>query len=159
MGFDLHGVSKRVGAGEVIFFDGKRASLLATVKGTIFHLSSEGGVDGVKPVRSLDIEADAGAVGKFPPLVGAEDCVGFGDGGAGIEEFDFSLDRANNQFGFWKWFGKIGDLRRKGLFRFLPEGGGGGQKKGGEAFGSPVWGSPAGVTFRQRDEFIDPAET
>jgi len=74
----------------------------------------------------LDVEANAGAVRKFTPFVRAEDGVGFGDGGAGVKEFDFSLDRANDQFGFWKWFRKIGDLGRKRLFRVLPEGGGGG---------------------------------
>ena len=31
MGFDLHGVSESVGAGEVIFFNGKRAGLLAAM--------------------------------------------------------------------------------------------------------------------------------
>jgi len=31
MGFDLHGVSEWVGAGEVIFFNGKRAGLLAAM--------------------------------------------------------------------------------------------------------------------------------
>ncbi len=77
MSFDLHGVSERVGAGEVIFFDGKGAGLLATVQRAILHLRREGGVDGVKPVRSLDIEADASAVGEFAPFVGAEDSVGF----------------------------------------------------------------------------------
>ena len=69
------------------------------------------------------------------------------------------MDRANDQFGFGKWFRKVGDLGRKKLFRFLPEWGGGGQKEGGEALGCPVGGSTAGVTFRQRDEFIDPAQT
>ena len=106
----------------------------------------------------MDVEADAGAVGEFPPFVRAEDGVGFGDGGAGVEEFDFSLDRANDQFGFWKWFGKIGDLGRKGLFRLLPEGGGWGQKEGGEALGGPVRGSSAGVAFGQRNKFINPAQ-
>ena len=106
----------------------------------------------------MDFESNAGAVGEFPPLVRAEDGVGFGDGGAGVEEFYFSLDRANDQFGLGEWFGKIRDLGRKGLFRFLPEGGGGGQKEGGEALGGPVGGSTAGVAFGQRDEFVDPAE-
>ncbi len=106
----------------------------------------------------MDVEADAGAVGEFPPLVWAEDGVGFGDSSSGIEEFDFSLDRANDQFGFGKWFGKIGDLGRKGLFRFLPEGGGWGQKEGGEALGGPVRGSSAGVAFGQRNKFINPAQ-
>ena len=69
------------------------------------------------------------------------------------------MDRANDQFGFRKWFRKVGDLGRKGLFRFLPEGGGGGQKEGGEALGGPVRGSSAGVALGQRNEFIDPAET
>jgi len=124
MGFDLHRVSERVGAGEVIFFDGKGAGLLATVQGSVLHLGREGGVDGVRAVGKLDVEADTGAVEKFAPFVRTEDGVGFGDGGAGVEEFDFSLDRANDQFGFWKWFGKIGDLGWKGLFRLLPEGGG-----------------------------------
>ena len=126
MGFDFDGVSERVGAGEVIFFNGEGAGLLSAEQGTIFHLGGEGGIDRIKAVGKLDVEADAGAVGEFPPFVRAEDGVGFGDGGAGVEEFDFSLDRANDQFGFWKWFGKIGDLGRKGLFRLLPEGGGGG---------------------------------
>jgi hypothetical protein len=125
MGFDLHRVSEWVGAGEVIFFDGEGAGLLSAVQGTIFHLGCERGVDRIKAVGKLDVESDAGPVGEFPPLVGAEDGVGFGDGGAGVEEFDFSLDRANDQFGFGKWFGKVGALGRKGLFRFLPEGGGG----------------------------------
>ena len=31
MGFDLHGVSERVGAGEVIFFNGKGVGLLAAM--------------------------------------------------------------------------------------------------------------------------------
>ena len=31
MGFDLHGVSERVGAGKMVFFDGKGAGLLTTV--------------------------------------------------------------------------------------------------------------------------------
>jgi len=125
MGFDLHRVSEWVGAGEVLFFDGEGAGLLSAVQGTIFHLGCERGVDRIKAVGKLDVESDAGPVGEFPPLVGAEDGVGFGDGGAGVEEFDFSLDRANDQFGFGKWFGKVGALGRKGLFRFLPEGGGG----------------------------------
>jgi len=77
MGFDLHGVSERVGAGEVIFFNGKGAGLLATVQGAILHLRREGGIDWVKPVGKLDVEADASAVRKFAPFVGAEDGVGF----------------------------------------------------------------------------------
>ena len=125
MGFDLHGVSERVGAGKVVFFDGKGAGLMATVQGTILHLGREGGVDGVRSVGKLDVEADTGAVGKFAPFVGTEDGVGFGDGGAGVEEFDFASDATNDQFGFRKWFRKIRALRRKRLFRFLPEGGGG----------------------------------
>ena len=126
MGFDLHTVSERVGAGEVIFFNGKGAGLLSAVQGTIFHLGCKRGVDRIKAVGKLDVESDTGAVGEFPPLVWAEDGVGFGDGGAGVEEFDFSLYRANDQFGFWKWFREVRDLGRKGLFRLLPEGGGGG---------------------------------
>jgi len=125
MGFNFDGVPEWVEAGEVIFFDGKGAGLLATVQGTILHLGREGGVDGVRSVGKLDVEADTGAVGKFAPFVGTEDGVGFGDGGAGVEEFDFALYRANDQFGFRKWFRKIRALRRKRLFRFLPEGGGG----------------------------------
>jgi hypothetical protein len=31
MGFDLHGVPKRVGAGEVIFFDGEGTGLLTAM--------------------------------------------------------------------------------------------------------------------------------
>ena len=110
---------------DLLFFDGEGAGLLSAVQGTIFHLGCERGVNRIKAVGKLDVESDAGPVGEFPPLVGAEDGVGFGDGGAGVEEFDFSLDRANDQFGFGKWFGKVGALGRKGLFRFLPEGGGG----------------------------------
>ena len=91
MGFNLHGLPEWVGAGEVIFFDGKRTGLLAAVQGTILHLGCEGGVDRVKPVGNLDVEANAGAVREFSPFIGAEDGVGFGDGGAGIEEFDFVL--------------------------------------------------------------------
>jgi hypothetical protein len=63
MGFDFDGVSERVGAGEVIFFDGKGAGLLSAVQGTILHLGCEGGVDRVRAIGKLDIEADAGAVG------------------------------------------------------------------------------------------------
>jgi hypothetical protein len=63
MGFDLHGLSERVGAGEVIFFDGEGAGLLASVQGAVLHLGCEGGVDWVKAVGKLDVEADAGAVG------------------------------------------------------------------------------------------------
>ncbi len=121
-------------------------------------MDCEGGVDRIKAVGKLDVESDAGAVGEFPPLVGAEDGVGFGDGGAGVEEFDFSLDRANDQFGLGKRFREVRDLGRKGLLRFLPEGGGGGQKEGGEALGGPVRGSSARVALGQRDEFVDPAE-
>jgi len=158
MGFNFDGVSERVGAGEVIFFDGKEAGLLSAVQGTIFHLGGERGVDRIKAIGKLDVESDAGAVGEFPPLVGAEDGVGFGDGGAGVEEFDFSLYRANDQFGLGKWFREVRDLGRKGLLRFLPEGGGGGQKEGGEALGGPVRGSSAGVAFRQRNKVINPAQ-
>ena len=158
MGFDFDGVSERVGAAEVIFFNGEGAGLLSAEQGTIFHLGSEGGVDRVKPLGKLDVESDAGPVGEFPPLVGAEDGVGFGDGGAGVEEFDFSLYRANDQFGLGKRFREVRDLGRKALLRFLPEGGGGGQKEGGEALGGPVRGSSAGVAFGQRDEFINPAQ-
>jgi hypothetical protein len=89
-------------------------------------LGCERGVDRIKAIRKLDVEADAGAVRYFAPFVRAEDSVGFGDGGAGVEEFDFSLDRANDQFGLGKWFREVRDLGRKGLFRLLPEGGGGG---------------------------------
>jgi len=63
MGFDFDGVSERVGAGEVIFFDGKGAGLLSAVQGTVLHLSCEGGVDRVRAIGKLDVEADAGAVG------------------------------------------------------------------------------------------------
>jgi len=63
MGFDLDRVSERVGAGEVIFFDGKGAGLLASVQGTVFHLGCQGGIDRVKAVGKLDVEADTGAVG------------------------------------------------------------------------------------------------
>ena len=63
VGFDIHGVSERVGAGEVIFFDGKGAGLLSAVHGTVLHLGCEGGVDRVKAVGKLDVEADTGAVG------------------------------------------------------------------------------------------------
>jgi len=104
MGFDLDGLPERVGAGKVIFFDGKGAGLLAAVQGTILHLRREGGVDGVRSVGKLDIEADAGAVREFSPFIGAEDGVGFRDGGAGIEEFDFASDTTNHQIGFGKWF-------------------------------------------------------
>lgn len=104
MGFNLHGLPEWVGAGEVIFFDGKGVGLLATVQGAIRHMGREGGVDGVRSVGKLDIEADAGAEGEFAPFVGAEDGVGFGDGGAGIEEFDFASDTTNHQIGFGKWF-------------------------------------------------------
>ena len=45
MGFDLDGASERVGAGEVLFFDGEGAGLLSAVQGTIFHLGCERGVD------------------------------------------------------------------------------------------------------------------
>jgi len=124
MGFDLHEVSERVGACEVIFFDGKGAGLLATVQGTILHLGREGGVDGVRPFGKQNVEADTGAVGKFAPFVGTKDGVGFGDGGAGVEEFDFASDATNHQFGFGKCFRKVGALGWKGLFRFLPERGG-----------------------------------
>jgi len=104
MGFNLHELPEWVGAGEVIFFDGNRVGLLATVQGAIRHMGREGGVDGVRSVGKLDIEADAGAEGEFAPFVGAEDGVGFGDGGAGIEEFDFASDTTNHQIGFGKWF-------------------------------------------------------
>ena len=63
VGFDLHGTSERVGAGEVIFFNGKRTGLLSAVQGTVLHLGCEGGIDRVKAVGKLDVEADAGAVG------------------------------------------------------------------------------------------------
>jgi hypothetical protein len=63
MGFDLHGPSERVGAGEVIFFNGEGAGLLSAVQGTVLHLGCEGGIDRVKAVGKLDVEADAGAVG------------------------------------------------------------------------------------------------
>jgi hypothetical protein len=96
------------------------------VQGTVGHLGCERGVDRIRTVRELDVEADTGAVGKFTPFVGTENGVGFGDGGAGIEEFDFASDTTNHQFGFGKCFRKVGALGRKGLFRFLPEGGGGG---------------------------------
>ncbi len=121
MGFDFDGVSERVGAGEVIFFDGKGAGLLSAVQGTVLHLSCEGGVDRVSAIGKLDVEADAGAVGQFAPFIGAEDGVGGGDGGAGVEEFDFAFDRANDQFCGGKWVGEVGDLGRKRLFRVLPE--------------------------------------
>ncbi len=91
-------------------------------------MGSEGGVDWVKSVGKLNVESDAGAVGEFPPLVWAEDGVGFGDGGAGVEEFDFASDATNDQFGFRKRFGEVRDFGRKGLLRLLPEGGGWGQK-------------------------------
>jgi len=45
MGFNFDGVSERVGAGEVLFFDGEGAGLLSAVQGTIFHLGCERGVD------------------------------------------------------------------------------------------------------------------
>ena len=77
MGFDLHTVSERVGAGEVLFFDGEGECLLATLQGSVIHLGREGGIDRVKAVRELNIEADASAVGEFAPFVGAEDGVGF----------------------------------------------------------------------------------
>ena len=140
----------------MVFFDGKGAGLMAAVQGTILHLGREGGVDGVRAVGKLDVKSDAGAVGEFAPFVGAEDGVGFGDGGAGIEEFDFSSDTTNDQIGFGKWFRKVGAFGWKRLFRFLPERGGGGQKEGGEAFGGPVGGSAAGVAFSQWDELVDP---
>jgi hypothetical protein len=63
MGFDFDRVSEGVGAGEVIFFDGKGAGLLAPVQGAVVHLGCEGGVDWVRAIGKLDIEADAGAVG------------------------------------------------------------------------------------------------
>ena len=107
----------------------------------------------------MDIESDASAVGEFAPFVGSKDGVGFGDGGAGIEEFDFASDTTNHQIGFGKWFRKVGTFGWKRLFRFLPERGGGGQKEGGEALGGPVGGSATGVTFGQGDELVDPAET
>jgi hypothetical protein len=63
MGFNFDGVSERVGAGEVIFFDGEGAGLLSAEQGTIFHLGGERGVDWVRAIGELDVEADAGAVG------------------------------------------------------------------------------------------------
>jgi hypothetical protein len=63
MGFDLDRVSEMVGAGEVILFNGEGAGLLSAVQGTILHLGCEGGIDRVKAVGKLDVEADAGAVG------------------------------------------------------------------------------------------------
>ena len=63
MGFNFDGVSERVGAGEVLFFDGEGAGLLSAVQGTIFHLGCERGVDRIKAIGKLDVEADAGAVG------------------------------------------------------------------------------------------------
>jgi len=96
MGFDLHGVSERVGACEVIFFDAKGADGLAAVQGAVVHPSREGGVDRVRAVGKLDVESDASAVGEFAPFVGSKDGVGFRDGGAGIEEFDFASDATNH---------------------------------------------------------------
>ena len=159
MGFDLHGVSEGVGACEVIFFDAKGADRLAAVQGAVIHPSREGGIDRVRAVGELDVESDAGAVGEFAPFVGAEDGVGFGDGGAAIEEFDFASDTTNHQIGFGKWFRKVGTFGWKRLFRFLPGRGGWGQKEGGEAFGGPVGGSAAGVALSQGNEFVNPAET
>ncbi len=121
MGFDFDGVSEMVGAGQVIFFDGKGAGLLSSVQGTILHLGCEGGVDRVKTFGKLDIEADAGAVEEFAPFIGAEDGIGGGDGSACVEEFDFAFDRANDQFGGGDWVGKVGVFGRKRLFRVLPE--------------------------------------
>ena len=63
MGFDLDRVCETVGAGEVIFFDGKGAGVLASVQGAVVHLGYEGGIDRVQAIGKLDIEADAGAVG------------------------------------------------------------------------------------------------
>ena len=63
VGFDLDRVSETVRAGEVIFFDDKGAGLLTAVQGTVLHLGCEGGIDRVKAVGKLDVEADAGAVG------------------------------------------------------------------------------------------------
>jgi hypothetical protein len=63
MGFDFDVVSECVGASEVIFFKGEGAGLLSAVQGTVLHLSCEGGVDRVRAIGKLDIEADAGAVG------------------------------------------------------------------------------------------------
>ena len=63
VGFDFDRFSERVGAGEVIFFDGKGAGLLSAVQGAVLHLGCEGGIDRVKAVGKLDVEADAGAVG------------------------------------------------------------------------------------------------
>ena len=62
MGFDLDRVSERVGAGEVIFLNGEGAGLLASVQGAVFHLGCERGVDWVRAIGKLDVEADAGAV-------------------------------------------------------------------------------------------------
>jgi len=62
-GFDLDRVSQMVGAGEVIFFDGKGTGLLSAVQGPVVHLGCEGGVDRVRAIGKLDIETDAGAVG------------------------------------------------------------------------------------------------
>jgi hypothetical protein len=63
VGFDFDRVSEGVGAGDVIFFNGKGAGLLSAVQGTVLHLSCEGGVDRVRAVGKLDVEADAGSVG------------------------------------------------------------------------------------------------
>ena len=62
MGFDFDVVSECVGASEVIFFKGEGAGLLSAVQGTVLHLGCEGGIDRVKAVGKLDVEADAGAV-------------------------------------------------------------------------------------------------
>lgn len=121
VGFDLDRVSERVGAGEVIFFDGKGAGLLASVQGPVFHLGCEGGVDRVKAVGKFDVEADTGAVGEFAPFIGSENGVGGGDGSACVEEFDFAFDRANDQLGGGYRVGKVGGFGRKRLFRVLPE--------------------------------------
>ena len=121
VGFNLRRASEMVGAGEVIFFNGKGAGLLSAVQGTVVHLGCEGGIDRVKAVGKLDVEADAGSVEKFAPFVGTEDGVGGGDGSACVEEFDFAFDRANDQLGGGEWVGEVGDLGRKRLFRVLPE--------------------------------------
>ena len=121
MGFDFDGVSEGVGASEVIFFNGEGAGLLSAVQGTVLHLGCQGGVDWVRAIGKLDVEADAGAVGQFAPFIGAEDGVGGGDGSACVDKFDFAFDRANDQLGGGKWVGEVGDFGRKRLFRVLPE--------------------------------------
>jgi len=121
VGFDLDRVSEGVGAGEVIFFDGKGAGLLSAVQGPVIHLGCEGGVDWVRAIGKLDVEADASAVGEFAPFIGSENGVGGGNGSACVEEFDFAFDRANDQFGGGEWVGQVGGFGRKRLFRVLPE--------------------------------------